>query len=118
VQTAQDLLQDILGRLSTDPTSVTAEDARRLHEQFEATDERTARLISAIEGVGAAHDDIAATKGNYEAMKQSGHASLLTMAYDLNAAVDKNPDDVTSEVFKLTQGIASSKSFSSSCTVC
>lgn len=96
----------MLERLKTDPSSITPDDARRLHEHFEAKDERSARLISAIEAWAAAHDDItiADAKGPTETFGQ-GHASLHTLVQDLTFAVDKNPNDVTGEVLKLTQNV-------------
>ena len=94
----------MLEKLKSDPTTITTEDARRL--DYNAIDPRSARLISAIEAFAAAHDDII-KDGGAQALAQSGHASLPTLVQDLHSAVDKNPDDVSSDVLRLTQSLVS-----------
>ncbi|KAF2663083.1 hypothetical protein K491DRAFT_584500 [Lophiostoma macrostomum CBS 122681] len=95
----------VIEKLQKDPTTVTTDDARRFHEHFDVNDEHSARLVSAIEAFAAAHDDIAAEKG--ESLVGAGHASLHTLIQDLHSAVDRNPGDVTQALVKLTQSLVS-----------
>jgi hypothetical protein len=97
----------VMEKMQKDPTSVTADDARRFHEHFEVIDEHSARLFSAIESFAAAHDDIAAEKG--QTLVGAGHASLHTLLQDLHSAVDRNPGDVTQTLVQLAQSLVSSK---------
>jgi hypothetical protein len=85
------------------------EDGRRLHEHFDARDERSARIISAVEALALANQDLAKEKGKESSLGQDGHVSLLTVVEDLLAGVDTNPEDVTNEVLKLLQLAVSSK---------
>ncbi|KAF2786585.1 hypothetical protein K505DRAFT_200847, partial [Melanomma pulvis-pyrius CBS 109.77] len=96
-------LQNVLEKLQKDPLTITADDARRLHEHFDAKDERSARIISAVEALALANQDLRTEKGGVLSLGQEGHASLLTVIEDLLAAVDANPADVTTEVLKLAQ---------------
>ncbi|KAF2705108.1 hypothetical protein K504DRAFT_506578 [Pleomassaria siparia CBS 279.74] len=98
-----DHLQVVLAKLERDPLTITTDDARRLHEHFDAKDERSARIISAVEALALANQDLRIEKGEMPTLGQPGHASLLTVVEDLLAAVDANPEDVTTEVLKLTQ---------------
>jgi hypothetical protein len=130
----QQHLQIVLDKLKKDPLTITAvsqdgkhlllvllgplltfvspmqEDGRRLHEHFDARDERSARIISAVEALALANQDLAKEKGKESTLGQDGHASLLTVVEDLLAGVDANPEDVTNEVLKLAQLAVSSKS--------
>jgi hypothetical protein len=103
----------VVDKLKNDPTTVTADDARRLHEHFNATDKESARLISAIEAVANANGELASVQGDTEALAKSGHTSLTTIAEDLLHAVESNPGDVTVEVLKLTQTAVSKMQVSS-----
>ncbi|KAF2253062.1 hypothetical protein BU26DRAFT_449534 [Trematosphaeria pertusa] len=97
-------LQKVLDKLQTEPLSITTEDARRLSENYEARDERSAKIISAVESLAVAAQDV------HEQVPQLGQGpqtSILTVVNDLKAAVDTNPKDVTPEVLKTTQGIVS-----------
>jgi hypothetical protein len=85
------------------------EDGRRLHEHFDVRDERSARIISAVEALALANQDLAKEKGKESSLGQDGHVSLLTVVEDLLAGVDANPEDVTNEVLKLLQLAVSSK---------
>ncbi|KAF2277512.1 uncharacterized protein EI97DRAFT_295516 [Westerdykella ornata] len=100
---AQNVLHDVIEKLKMDPTSITPDDARRLHEHFTAIDPSTARIIAAVEANPASHDDIAAATGTTEALSKAVHTSLHTIVQDLVSAVDKNPNDVTDEILRLTQ---------------
>ena len=94
--------------LQNDPLAITAEDARRLHEHFDAVDDRSARIISAVEALAVANQDLCIEKGD-TALHQAGHASILTLLEDLLAAVDANPGDVTPEMLRLAQVVVNSK---------
>ena len=98
--------QDIIERLRSDPSSITEEDARRFSETVEARDERSARLVSAVESLAAAHNDIYSKDSS---LSQSPHPSLLTVVKDLHAAVEANPGDIDAEILRTTQSIVSSK---------
>lgn len=91
-----------------DPLAITTEDARRLHEHFDAVDDRSARIISAVETLAFANQDLCIGKGD-TALRQAGHASLLTLLEDLLAAVDANPRDVTVEMLRLAQVVVNGK---------
>ena len=105
-QSPLNVSQDVLQRLRSNPSSITEEDARRFSENVEATDARSARLISAVESLAAARSDI---YGNDAGLSQSPHPSLLTFVKDLYAAVEAMPDDVDTEILKTTQSIVSSE---------
>ncbi|KAF2682455.1 hypothetical protein K458DRAFT_59056 [Lentithecium fluviatile CBS 122367] len=94
----------VLDKLQKDPLSITTEDARRLSENFEAKDERSAKIISAVESLALAAQEI---HEETPALGQGPHTSLLTIVNDLKVAVDNNPAEVTSEILKTTQGIVS-----------
>lgn len=51
----QDQLEVILDRLKTDPSSITADDARLLSENFNTHNERAVRIISAVEYLAIAN---------------------------------------------------------------
>ncbi|KAF2109463.1 hypothetical protein BDV96DRAFT_636140 [Lophiotrema nucula] len=102
----QYLLQQVIHKLQTNPTSITVEEARRLHEHFDATDTRSAKIISAVEALAAANPDIMASSG-HATPHANGKVCLLTLVKDLSATVDINPEDVTVEVLKLTQSVVS-----------
>jgi hypothetical protein len=104
-QTFQQILQTVVEKLKHDPLSITPEDARRFQEHAPATNPPTARVLSAIEALAAAHDDIAQKTGAVETLSQNGHASLDTIVRDLHAAVDKCPGDVNAEILSLTQSV-------------
>ncbi|KAF2636729.1 hypothetical protein P280DRAFT_148739 [Massarina eburnea CBS 473.64] len=97
------LLKNILEKLEKNPLSITTEDARRLSEHFAATDLKSAKIISAVERIAAAANDVHET---VPSLGQEPKASLLTIVEDLNAVVDQDPQQVTGEVLKLTQSIA------------
>ncbi|KAF2270479.1 hypothetical protein CC78DRAFT_611377 [Lojkania enalia] len=101
--------QEVLEKLQKNPLAITAEDARRLHEHFDATDERSAKIISAIEALALAQPDIMATSnGKIEAAAPSPpKVCLLTLVNDLAATVDANPDGVSPEVLESTQRVVS-----------
>lgn len=105
----------VLDKLRTDPLSITPDDARRLSEQVEVTDRRSAKIVSAVNSLAVASQDIKEMGpkldlGGELASKPSHiQAALVT---DLEAAVDKYPHEVSQEVFQKVQGIASSKSYS------
>lgn len=98
--------QDVIQRLRSNPSSITEEDARRFSEYVEAKDARSARLVSAVESLDAARNDI---HGHDAGLRQSPHPSLLTLVKDLFAAVEAMPDDVDTEILKTTQSIVSSE---------
>jgi hypothetical protein len=98
--------QGVIQRLRSNPSSITEEDARRFSENVEAKDARSARLVSAVESLAAARNDI---YGQDHSLGQRPHPSLLTVVKDLYAAVEANPDDVDLEILKTTQSIVSSE---------
>lgn len=99
-------LQKVLDKLQKDPLSITTEDARRLSENYEASDERSAKIISAVESLAVAAQEI---HEETPSLGQGPQTSLLTVVNDLKVAVDSNPAEVTSEILKTTQTIVSSK---------
>ncbi|KAF2627933.1 hypothetical protein BU25DRAFT_340957 [Macroventuria anomochaeta] len=103
-QSTLNVSQDVIERLRSDPSSITEEDARRFSENIEARDERSARLVSAVESLAAAHNDIYGQDTN---LGQSPHPSLLTVVKDLYAAVETNPEDVNTEILRTTQSVVS-----------
>ncbi|KAJ4382653.1 hypothetical protein N0V86_001875 [Didymella sp. IMI 355093] len=96
--------QDVIQRLRSNPGSITEEDARRFSENVEAKDARSARLVSAVESLAAARNDIYSQD---HSLGQRPRPSLLTVVKDLYAAVEANPDDVDPEILKTTQSIVS-----------
>ncbi|EMD63302.1 hypothetical protein COCSADRAFT_93075 [Bipolaris sorokiniana ND90Pr] len=78
----QDQLEVILDRLKTDPSSITADDARLLSENFNTHNERAVRIISAVEYLAIANKD-------------------------LHVALGGSPEEVTTEVLRTTQSIVS-----------
>lgn len=109
-QSTLSVSQDVIKRLRSDPGSITEEDARRFSENVEARDASSARLVSAVESLAAAHNDIYGQSTN---ITQSAHPSILTVVKDLYAAVETNPEDVDTEILRTTQSIVSSKLFTS-----
>ncbi|KAH7087215.1 hypothetical protein FB567DRAFT_560910 [Paraphoma chrysanthemicola] len=98
------LLEDVLKKLREDPSTITTEDARRLSENAEARDLRSAKIISAVEAFAAASEivhEVDPTLG------QAPHTSLLTVVNDLKVAVEQNPAGVTTEVLKTAQAVVS-----------
>ena len=105
-QTPFNVSQDMIQRLRSKPSSITEEDARRFSGNVEAKDARSARLVSAVESLAAARNDMYSSDAG---LNHSPHPSLLTLVKDLYAAVEIMPDDVDTEILKTTQGIVSSK---------
>jgi hypothetical protein len=104
------LLEDILKKLREDPSTITTEDARRLSENAQARDLRSAKIISAVEAFAAASEIVHEVDPS---LGQAPHTSLLTVVNDLKVAVDQNPADVTTEVLRTAQAIVSSECNSS-----
>ncbi|KAI8940224.1 hypothetical protein NX059_003928 [Plenodomus lindquistii] len=107
VSSEQDLAQQLdktLLKLKQDPSSITTEDARRLSENYDAHDERSARIISAVEAFAVANVEV---HNQNPSLGQEIHTSLLTLVKDLHAAVTLNPGDVTDEVLKTAQSVVS-----------
>ncbi|EUC47604.1 hypothetical protein COCMIDRAFT_89572 [Bipolaris oryzae ATCC 44560] len=77
-----DQLEVILDKLKTDPLSITADDARLLSGNFAPPDEKAVRIISAVEYLAIANKE-------------------------LHASVDGSPEEVTTEVLRITQSIVS-----------
>lgn len=98
----------ILHKLKNDPGSITTEDARRLSENAEAIDERSARIISAVESLAVANVEV--HKNNAD-LGQVLHTNLLAVVQDLDAAVIRNPEEVTADILKGAQCVVSSKYF-------
>jgi chemotaxis regulatin CheY-phosphate phosphatase CheZ len=105
-QSAFSVSEDVIERLRNDPSSITEEDARRFSENVEATNPTSARLVSAVESLAAAHNEIYSKNIN---LGQSPHPSLLTVVKDLYAAVEANPEDINTEILKTTQSIVNSE---------
>jgi hypothetical protein len=105
-QALHEQMEHILFKLKTDPSSITTEDARRLSENYNASDEKSARIISAVEAFALANEQMYEQDSD---IGQPPHTSLTTLVQDLQAAVDATPDDVTTEVLRTTQSIVSSK---------
>ena len=102
----QQEMTEILHKLKNNPSSITTEDARRLSENAEARDERSARIISAVESLAVANVEVHKKDSD---LGQVPHTNLLTVVQDLNAAVIRNPEDVTPDVLKGAQSVVSSK---------
>jgi hypothetical protein len=100
-------LKEIMDKLHKAPLSITTEDARRLSENFVAVDDRSAKIISAVETLAIAAQDVHNT---VPVLGQAPQTSLLTIVNDLKAVVDNSPQQVTVEIVKITQGIVSSRS--------
>ncbi|EUC36011.1 hypothetical protein COCCADRAFT_89389 [Bipolaris zeicola 26-R-13] len=78
----KNLLEAMLEKLKTDPSSVTVDDARLLFDNFTASDERAVRIISAVEYLAIANKD-------------------------LHDKVESSPGEVTIEVLRTTQSVVS-----------
>lgn len=102
------ILDSILRKLKTDPSTITTEDARRLSENVVAKDEQTAKIVSAVEAFAAASEVIHEVNPQ---LGQAPHTSLLTVVNDLKVAVEQNPADVTTEVLRTAQNVVSSKCY-------
>jgi hypothetical protein len=100
-------LHKVLEKLQKDPLSITTEDARRLSENYEAHDARSAKIISAVESLAVVAQEI---HEETPTLGQRPQTSLLTVVNDLKVAIDTNPEEVTVEILKTTQSIVSSKS--------
>lgn len=105
-QAFREQMEQILVKLRDNPGTITMEDARRLSENYDAGDERSARIISAVEAFAVANEQL---HEQDITMGQAPHTSLATVVTDLNAAVELNPSGVTSQVLRVTQSILSSK---------
>ncbi|KAF1951852.1 hypothetical protein CC80DRAFT_187655 [Byssothecium circinans] len=99
-------LKNVLDKLVQDPLSITTEDARRVSENFVARDEQSAKIISAVETLAVAAQDVHETMPT-TTLGQAPNISLLAVVNDLKAAVDTNPQQVTTEILRTTQGIVS-----------
>ncbi|KAF2187035.1 hypothetical protein K469DRAFT_570863, partial [Zopfia rhizophila CBS 207.26] len=97
-------LQKVLEQLKKDPMSITAEDARRLHEHYNAVDERSAKVISAVEALAVVTPEIATTGGEDAS---NGTVSLYALVKNVHSTIDTNPADVTPDILKLAQSIVS-----------
>ncbi|XP_014558407.1 hypothetical protein COCVIDRAFT_36160 [Bipolaris victoriae FI3] len=89
----KNLLEAMLEKLKTDPSSVTVDDARLLFDNFTASDERAVRIISAVEYLAIAN--------------KTHHCELLTAVKDLHDKVESSPGEVTIEVLRTTQSVVS-----------
>jgi hypothetical protein len=105
-QYCQSIVNDILVKLRDDPRSLTTEDARRLSENAVAGDMRTAKIISAVEAFAVASEVIHDVDPH---LGQAPHTSLLTLINDLKVAVEQNPNDVTTEIFRTAQNVVTSR---------
>jgi hypothetical protein len=103
----------VLDKLRNDPLSITTEDARRLSEQVEVTDRRSAKIVSVVESLALASQDIQQldTQSDSPPMAQVPRHTQHNLVNDLRAAVDNYPNDVTSDLLKATQDIVTSKYF-------
>ncbi|KAH6879251.1 hypothetical protein BKA58DRAFT_399212 [Alternaria rosae] len=81
-QRFQDQLEAILKKLRSDPSTITAEEARILSENVAIRDDRAVRIISAVESLAIANKD-------------------------LHIAVDGSPYEATTEVLRVAQSIVS-----------
>ena len=88
------------------PLSITTDDARRLSEQYQARDERSAKIISAVESLAVGAQDV---HEEVPYLGQGPTLSLLTIVNDLKMAVENSPQEITTEILKMTQGIVDSK---------
>ncbi|KAK7183497.1 hypothetical protein DPSP01_008497 [Paraphaeosphaeria sporulosa] len=99
----------VLDKLRTDPLSITPEDARRLSEQVEVTDRRSASIVSAVESLALVSQDLQqpdAQAGQPHMVHEARHTQHV-LVNDLKAAVDSNPNSVTPDLLKATQEIVS-----------
>ncbi|ORY08872.1 hypothetical protein BCR34DRAFT_657954 [Clohesyomyces aquaticus] len=94
-------LQKVLEQLQRAPLSITPADARRLHEQYTASDEHTANIISAVEAMAVANRDIKSDDGLYNAAQDP--AILHTLLMDLHVTLNINPQYVTPDLLKSAQ---------------
>ncbi|KAH7399251.1 hypothetical protein BKA66DRAFT_159297 [Pyrenochaeta sp. MPI-SDFR-AT-0127] len=98
----QQAMELILVKLNYKPSSITTEDARRLSENAEARDERSTRIIAAVKAFAVANKEL---HEQNPSLIQGPHKSLLTVVEDLHAAVDFNPNEVSTEVLENTQNV-------------
>jgi hypothetical protein len=101
------IVKDVIHKLQNNPASITTEDARRLSENTVVSDLQTAKIVSAVEAIASSS---AVVHQVDPTLGQTPRTSLPTIINDLKAAVDQNPNDVTTEVLKNAQNIVSSKS--------
>ncbi|PSN62942.1 hypothetical protein BS50DRAFT_558660 [Corynespora cassiicola Philippines] len=94
-------MQSVVGKLKEDPLSITPDDARRLSENFNASNPHSARIISAVEALAIANPELHDDKSTLG----MPHASILTLVKDLQVAVDTSPEAVTPEMLSITQNI-------------
>lgn len=99
-------MEQILIKLKNDPSTITTEDARRLSENHDAGDIRSARIISAVEAFAVANREISKDDLN---PGQAPHTSLPTIVQDLHTAVERSHNDITSEILQNTLHIVNSK---------
>lgn len=101
----------VLKKLQTDPLSITTDDARRLSEQVEVTDRRSAKIVSAVESLAVASQDLQQLnpQPGLPSMMQVPRHTQHVLVNDLKAAVEHYPKDVTVDLLKATQDIVSSK---------
>lgn len=104
-------MENILVKVKNHPESITAEDVRRLSGGVDTLDEQSGRIISLLETLALANKPLNEQDTNVD---QTPHASLLTVVKNLNAAVDTNPDHVTTEVLRSAQSIVNSRCIVSS----
>ncbi|KAH3941717.1 hypothetical protein HBH98_205930 [Parastagonospora nodorum] len=98
------IVKDVIHKLQNNPTSITTEDARRLSENTVVSDLQTAKIISAVEAIASSSAIIHQVDPT---LGQAPRTSLPTIITDLKAAVDQNPNDVTTEVLKNAQNVVS-----------
>lgn len=103
--------KEVLDKLRTDPLSITPEDARRLSEQVEVTDRRSASIVSAVESLALASQDLQQldTQSDAPHMVHEARHTQQVLVNDLKAAVDSDPKSVTLDLLKATQEIVSSE---------
>ncbi|KAF2437423.1 hypothetical protein P171DRAFT_182524 [Karstenula rhodostoma CBS 690.94] len=101
--------KEVLEKLRTDPLSITPEDARRLSEQVEVTDRRSASIVSAVESLALASQDLQQldTQSDPPPMVHEPRHTQQVLVNDLKAAVDSDPTLVTPDLLKATQEIVS-----------
>ncbi|CAO2656704.1 Nn.00g055070.m01.CDS01 [Neocucurbitaria sp. VM-36] len=97
-------MENILVKVKKNTSSITTEDARRLSENVEARDEKSARIISAVKSFAMTNK---ALHEPNTSLGQAPYTSLLTLVEDLHVAVDTNPGDVTTEVLRAAQSVIS-----------
>ena len=101
----------MLDKLRTDPLSITPEDALRLSDQIIATDDRSAKIVSAVNSLAVVSEEIKELDPRLNGSclcHDPGHTQAA-LASDLNAAVDRHPSNVTPQLLKTVQGIVTSE---------